>query len=142
MTEIKLVTVDSPNGEILRERAEEVSNIETQVLPFYEAAVKIMKENNGIGLAAPQIGVPYQWFIDRFRRLYINPVILKGKQIAEFSEGCLSLPGHTHQTARHKIVMVEYTEENGNRITKSFTNMIAVIVQHEYDHLQGRLIDV
>lgn len=95
------------------------------------------------GLAAPQIGVLKKVIVVRNGNSFypmINPVILKrtGNQFNS-REGCLSLEGQ-RVVKRYPTIMVSYQDSNGKQQTKTFNNMLAVIIQHEVDHLNGKLI--
>lgn len=96
-----------------------------------------------VGLAAPQIGVLKKVIVVRAGNAFypmINPVILKkiGNQFNSV-EGCLSLEGE-RTVKRHQSVMVNYQDISGKKLTKTFTGFIATIIQHEVDHLNGKLI--
>jgi peptide deformylase len=96
-----------------------------------------------VGLAAPQIGVLKKVIVVRTGNAFypmINPVILKkiGNQFNSV-EGCLSLEGE-RTVKRHQSVMVNYQDVSGKKLTKTFTGFIATIIQHEVDHLNGKLI--
>lgn len=95
------------------------------------------------GLAAPQIGVNKRVIVVRNGNTFfpmVNPVIVKknGKKFVN-TEGCLSLDG-LRNVERYSTVLVAYTDRNGKRITTTFNGTLAVIVQHEVDHLNGKLI--
>lgn len=96
-----------------------------------------------VGLAAPQIGVLKKVIVVKAGTAFypmINPVILKktGNQFNSV-EGCLSLDGE-RTVKRHQSVMVNYQDVSGKKLTKTFTGFIATIIQHEVDHLNGKLI--
>lgn len=99
--------------------------------------------DNCVGLAAPQIGVHKRVVVIRNGNNFfpmINPVVIKksGKKFVNH-EGCLSLEG-TRAVERYPSVLVGYIDKSGKRITKTFTGLSAIIVQHETDHLNGILI--
>ena len=99
--------------------------------------------DNCAGLAAPQIGVLKKVIVVRNGNTFfpmVNPVIVKknGKKFVN-TEGCLSLDG-LRNVERYSTVLVAYTDRNGKRITTTFNGTLAVIVQHEVDHLNGKLI--
>lgn len=96
-----------------------------------------------VGLAAPQIGVLKKVIVVKAGTAFypmINPVILKktGNQFNSV-EGCLSLEGE-RTVKRHQSVMVNYQDVSGKKLTKTFSGFIATIIQHEVDHLNGKLI--
>lgn len=96
-----------------------------------------------VGLAAPQIGELKQVIVVRINGTFypmINPVILKkiGNQFNSV-EGCLSLEGE-RTVKRHQSVMINYQDTTGKKLTKTFSGFVATILQHEIDHLHGKLI--
>jgi peptide deformylase len=105
--------------------------------------IKLMIDNNGCGIAAPQVGVNKRLFIavlDNERlELFINPVILSHSEETEIdSEGCLSVPNKHGEVERYTNVNTKYF--NGKEVvTEEYEGMNARIIQHEYDHLQGIL---
>ncbi|KEQ31816.1 peptide deformylase [Pedobacter antarcticus] len=104
----------------------------------------------GVGLAAPQIGLPIRLFIvdtgededgkEGFKRVFINARILeeKGEPWA-FTEGCLSIPEIREDVMRKPVVVVEYYDENWELHEEELSGMPARVVQHEYDHIEGKL---
>lgn len=99
--------------------------------------------DNCAGLAAPQIGVLKKVIVVRSGNSFfpmINPMIIKksGKKFVN-NEGCLSLEG-TRSVERYSNVLVSYQDKTGKRLTKTFNGLLAIIVQHETDHLNGKLI--
>lgn len=95
------------------------------------------------GLAAPQIGVHKKVIVVRNGNSFfpmINPMIIKksGRKFVN-NEGCLSLEG-TRNVERFPTILVSYTDRNGKRVTKTYNGLMAVIIQHEVDHLHGVLI--
>lgn len=106
--------------------------------------VESMRSADGIGLAAPQIGVALRLAVielDGLIRFFINPKIAKhsgNKIISE--EGCLSLPGDFFPIERFERVTVRYTDEHDTPQTLSASGLLAIAIQHEIDHLDGILI--
>jgi peptide deformylase len=109
-----------------------------------------MKESNGVGLAAPQIGLNIKLFVidstvlknnkDGKRMAFINPEILEftGKRYS-YEEGCLSIPGIHEDVVREEKIRIWYQDENFNEYEEEFDGINARIIQHEYDHLFGKL---
>lgn len=96
-----------------------------------------------VGLAAPQIGELKQVIVVRINGTFypmVNPVILKkfGNQFNSI-EGCLSLEGE-RTVKRHQSIMINYQDITGKKLTKTFSGFTATIIQHEVDHLYGKLI--
>lgn len=97
---------------------------------------------NGIGLAAPQCGLPYRVFLIKSNPIIVcfNPHIIDiGEENISLEEGCLTFPGYFLKIKRPKIIKVRYTQPNGEVITKIFDGMTARVFQHELDHLNGIL---
>jgi peptide deformylase len=102
-----------------------------------------MKVSKGIGLAAPQVGILKQLFVvevDNVKLVCVNPrVSLTGDEF-DSEEACLSIPDVTVVVKRKREVIVDAFDEFGNRFQNSFTGILAVVIQHENDHLNGVLI--
>ena len=129
-----------PN-EILLKPCEEVDFNMIDVSKYIEGMINLMKENSGLGLAAPQIGLNYRFFMME-TDMYVNPIILeKSKDIVIDVEGCLSFPQLSMRVKRAKKVTVEYTDIEGNRKEGKFVNYMARCFQHELDHLDGITFD-
>jgi peptide deformylase len=117
---------------------EEAQEIITDLLDTAKAHI-----DDCAGLAAPQIGVHKKVVVIRGGESFwpmINPVIVKksGKKFVN-KEGCLSLEG-IRAVERYSTILVAYMDRAGKRITKTFNGVPAIIIQHEVDHLNGRLI--
>ena len=126
----------------LRETAKEVTKFDERMSKLINNMMDTMRAHNGIGLAAPQIGIPKRVIIaDDGNGLIevINPKILKcdGKIVGK--EGCLSVPDRIGQVKRFISVTVNGFDINGNPITIKADNLLARILQHEIDHLNGIL---
>ena len=110
-----------------------------------KSMTKVMIENNGIGLAAPQIGIKKRLFImGNEEQLYaiINPtIILKEGEVVKDIEGCLSFPKLWLKVNRSDKIQVSYQDISGQKITTDFTGIKARVFQHEYDHLDGICFD-
>ena len=97
----------------------------------------------GVGLAAPQVGINEQIFVvDTGKEFFaaINPKIIKtaGREVME--EGCLSIPHALVDVKRAKTVWVEFIDQENRQVRLQLTGLVARVFQHEYDHLQGKLI--
>lgn len=104
----------------------------------------VMQEANGVGLAAPQIGVSKRIFVyeigDTGPRTLINPVIEKVEGEWEHEEGCLSVPGMWFHITRAKRVRVRGYDLDGKEVSYEGEDMEAKLFQHEVDHLDGKLL--
>ena len=102
-----------------------------------------MRENKGVGLAAPQVGINRQIFVADIGggpMAIINPRIIKKSGGDVIEEGCLSIPGVTVMVRRPEKIVVRYIDENNQPHEKIYEEMMARVVQHEMDHLDGKLI--
>ena len=113
---------------------------------FARNLVKFMYDENGLGVAANQVGVPYRIFAMRGSPenfVCFNPKIVQyGEAEVTLEEGCLSYPGLIVKVKRPQHIRVRFNTPNGDILTKQFTGMTARVFQHEYDHLDGlRFID-
>ena len=104
--------------------------------------VKEMRDFNGIGLAANQIGYPWRVFAMRSdpNMVCFNPkIVMPSDEMVTLEEGCLSFPGLFVKVKRHKHVRVRFQIANGEMCTEMYTGMAARVFQHEMDHLDGIL---
>lgn len=114
-----------------------------------EAMFEALAGAEGLGLAAPQVGDSSQMFVVDTtllgdvpveKQVFINPRIVERSKEEEVAyEGCLSLPGVRVEVLRSTQIKVEYSDEKWQLHTRAYTGMLARIIQHEYDHLQGVL---
>lgn len=133
------------NGdEVLRKRSKEVTEITDRTLKLIKDMAETMYEADGVGLAAPQVGILQRIFVidvydDEGLRVFINPEILevKGSQIGE--EGCLSVPGEVADIERPNYVKVKAINEKGEEFILEATELLARAILHENDHLDGKL---
>ena len=137
MAKRNILTVDKDN-ETLRKKSREVERIDERIITLLDDMAETMYEANGVGLAAPQVGILKRVVVidvgDDLIEL-INPVITykKGEQID--AEGCLSVPGKSGTVARPEKVMVRALDRNGNEINIEGTGLLARALCHEIDHL-------
>jgi len=108
--------------------------------------IRAMYNNYGIGLAAIQVGYPLRIFVMDVNRsfehpqVFINPeIIKKSKESLTDFEGCLSAPGKRGEVKRYIRITLKYQDEKGEEIVKTFYNLAARCIQHEMDHLEGKL---
>ncbi|MBR6079020.1 MAG: peptide deformylase [Treponema sp.] len=133
--------------EILREKCEPVKpeEINDELRSILNEMFETMISANGVGLAAPQVGINKRFFVamadDEIRRVFINPTITKtSSDLVDYEEGCLSIPGVYENIKRPSKVSVSATNENGKHFTiEEADGILARIIQHESDHLDGVL---
>ena len=127
---------------VLRKKSREVENINDRIKLLLEDMVETMYENNGVGLAAPQVGVLRRVIVvdvgDGPIKL-INPEILEKKGESLDAEGCLSVPNEFGNVLRPEYVKVEYLNEEGEKKLIEGEGLLARALCHEIDHLNGIL---
>ncbi len=132
--------------DILRKRAREVTEIDDRIKILVEDMAETMITSHGVGIAAPQVGILKRIFlavpdseVDETPMVFINPEILQqeGSQLGE--EGCLSVPGFVGTVERPLSVRLKALDIDGNEKIYDFQDFAAVVICHEYDHLNGIL---
>jgi len=109
--------------------------------------VQTMMASNGIGLAAPQIDLPIRLFIVGYPKhskiplkVFINPEIIEySDQTCSMPEGCLSIPGLNAEVIRSQRIKIRYNNIKFETIEEEFDDLYARVIQHEYDHIEGKL---
>jgi len=138
-----LRTIRINGDEILRKKSREVTKIDEKILTLLDDMVDTMYEEDGVGLAAPQVGILKRVVVidvdEEHVYKMINPRIINssGKQVDQ--EGCLSVPEIKGNVERPEKVTVIYTDENGDEVTLEAEDILARCVCHEIDHLNGVL---
>lgn len=130
--------------DILRKKAEPVSEINDEIRKLTDDMLETMIEANGVGLAGPQVGKALRIFVamadDDVKRVFINPQIIKtSEEVGEYEEGCLSIPQIYETITRPVRVTIQAHNEKGKLFTLDADGLLARIIQHEYDHLDGIL---
>lgn len=128
--------------EILRKRAREVAEINDHIKMVLDDMLETMRHQNGVGIAASQVGILKRMFIveidDEVIEL-INPEIVETSGSQSEDEGCLSIPGMIGMVERPAYIKMKGLDRNGNEIVVEGTELKAVALSHEYDHLDGIL---
>jgi peptide deformylase len=128
---------------VLRTVAEPVRAVTPEIRQIIQDMVETMWHQVGIGLAAPQVGIPLRLLVmddgKRGARALINPEIVERKGSVRDEEGCLSLPGIFADVERSKSVRVSAEDEEGRPISFEAHGLPAKVIQHEIDHLDGVL---
>jgi len=132
---------------VLRTPAEPVETIDDEVRAVADRMIELMIEHDGVGLAAPQVGLPWRMFVTRAadaadeHRVFINPSVeLVDRTLEPHDEGCLSLPGLTAEIRRPLGVRIRAEDPSGEPFTLEAAGYVARVWQHELDHLDGVLI--
>jgi peptide deformylase len=130
---------------VLREMCREVEAIDDDVRALVDDLLETMYAEDGIGLAAPQIGVPLRVFVYDVRDDVVDPGVLVNPRIVEATgvqkevEGCLSIPGLDEVVERSGHVVVEGLDRDGEPVRIEATGLLSRCLQHENDHLDGVL---
>ncbi|MEQ3656901.1 MAG: peptide deformylase [Dokdonia sp.] len=145
---------------VLKKEAKPITPDYPNLSTLLENMYETMYGASGVGLAAPQIGLAIRVFLvdtspfagdesfspeeqkqlENFKKTFINAEILEeeGEEWG-FSEGCLSIPGINEDVFRKPVVTIKYQDEDFNTHTETYTGLIARVIQHEYDHIEGVL---
>jgi peptide deformylase len=132
----------------LRERGQKVEAITDDLHRLIDDMAETMYAAPGVGLAATQIGEKWQIFVVDCAaegspsdfRVFVNPEILSAEGKTAFEEGCLSFPGAREEVERAQKVRVRAQDREGRPFELEAEGLLAVAIQHEYDHLQGLLM--
>ncbi|HEX6699464.1 MAG TPA: peptide deformylase [Gaiellaceae bacterium] len=130
---------------VLRMKAREIEAVDDDVRRLVERMTGLMRNANGVGLAATQVGILRRVFVfqpeEGETAAIVNPEVVKrSDEVETDDEGCLSLQGVQVPVERHLEVTIEGTDETGAPVSYTFTELPARVVQHELDHLDGVLI--
>jgi peptide deformylase len=126
---------------VLRQKAKKVPTIDHSLQQLIDDMVETMQQANGVGLAAPQVGVSLRVAVLQMPEekpfAIINPEIVKSSGEMEVGEGCLSVPGYQGELKRSASVTVKGLNREGGKIRIKATGLLAQALQHEIDHLNG-----
>ncbi|WP_319758003.1 peptide deformylase [uncultured Sphaerochaeta sp.] len=130
--------------EVLQEKCQKVTKFDNALKILVDAMFDTMDEADGVGLAAPQVGVNQRLFVIHIRgaekRAYINPQIIETSiETSTDEEGCLSIPGVWHDVQRPARVTVQAQDVEGKVFQVKAEGLLARALQHENDHLNGVL---
>src|SRR5271170_3898324 len=137
---LKIRLYGDPCLETKSKAVKEVGPVERMLIA---AMFETMIACKGVGLAAPQVGINEQIFVvDTGKEVFaaINPRIIKAAGQEVMEEGCLSIPRVLVDVKRAKTVWAEFTDGENHQVRAQLTGLTAKVFQHEYDHLQGKLI--
>ena len=144
---------------VLRTKAKEIEEDYPNLKELINDMFETMYAASGVGLAAPQVGLPIRMFVidaspfgeddedgpgdataKDFKHVFINPIMVEesGKEWA-FNEGCLSIPHINEDVMRKENIIINYLDENFEEYEMELTGLAARVVQHEYDHIEGKL---
>lgn len=138
---------------VLRKTAREIDLTDGTLKEFLSDMFETMYHAEGVGIAAPQVGKSVRVFVidstpykelypdhEPYKGAFVNPVITDrfGTDFA-FPEGCLSLPQISEEVVRKSDIHIKFYDENGELHERDFDGIVARIIQHEYDHLEGKV---
>jgi peptide deformylase len=136
---------------VLRQVAKDIE-VGTDLKQLLDDMYETMSNAGGIGLAAPQIGKSIRLFVvdgtviedepgmETFKKAFINPTILSETGTPwEMEEGCLSIPNIRENVSRKETLVIRYFDEDWNQKEETYSGMQARIIQHEYDHIEGKM---
>jgi peptide deformylase len=138
---------------VLKQKAQDISADYSNLNDLISNMFQTMYNANGVGLAAPQVGLSIRLFIvdatpfadeephlKGFKKTFINAQIIEETgETWSFNEGCLSIPGIREDVTRHREILIRYQDENFNSFEEKISGILARVIQHEYDHIEGVL---
>jgi peptide deformylase len=130
---------------VLRQKAKKISGNDKSIRKLISDMIETMHEASGVGLAAPQVGIPLRLVViclpeeDAQEIVLINPEIVKKSGEREIEERCLSVPGYMGQVKRSVSVTVKARDENWKEVRLKAEELLAQALEHEIDHLNGVL---
>lgn len=130
--------------EVLRQQAASIPEVDESIQHLAESMIDTMHQGDGVGLAAPQVGVSKRMFVCHVRgdepRVFINPEIIgTSTEMVAYEEGCLSIPGVWADVSRPEKIEVQAMNLKGKMFKLEADGMLARVIQHENDHLRGVL---
>ena len=131
-------------NDLLKQKAKPIINIGPEYIKIAEDLLEILRSQKGIGLAGPQIGLMERIFATDISgdepRIFINPSIVETSQeTLKYEEGCLSIPGIYTDVIRPKTIKIQAWNEKGRPFNLETGGVLARVILHEYDHLEGIL---
>jgi peptide deformylase len=132
---------------VLRTKSRPIQKVDDEILAFALDMLETMHDAEGIGLAAIQVGRPIRMLVADIgkrapqdaSKIFINPEIVEARGTWVFDEGCLSIPGVSAEITRPKEIVVRYIDGKGKPRMDTFDELMARVLQHEMDHLDGKL---
>ena len=136
---------------VLRKKAVDIPQDYPNLPNLIENMFDTMYNANGVGIAAPQIGLSIRLFVidlsdkdepelQGFKKVFINAQVLNEEgEKWDFNEGCLSIPDIREDISRNQKVTISYFDEDWSQHTETFSGFKARVIQHEYDHIEGKL---
>jgi peptide deformylase len=138
------MTILTLENELLRQKAEPVANIDDELRTTVAEMLDALHVGKGVGLAGPQVGFMRRIFVVHVEgdvpRVFINPSITAtSAETVKYEEGCLSIPGVWADVIRARTLQLQAWNEKGRPFTMDVDGILARVILHEYDHLEGVL---
>ena len=140
MAVLDVITYPNP---ILRQPTVAITTFDEKLNKLTNDMIDTMRHYQGVGLAAPQIGILEKLFVVEFEDTlltFVNPTLKDPSGSEQDYEGCLSIPDLKVHVERPTTITISYQDISGNSNTRTFDGFLARVIQHEYDHLNGVLI--
>lgn len=136
---------------VLKKKGTDITRDYPELNELIQNMFETMYAASGVGLAAPQVGLPIRLFVidisdsdepgcENFKKVFINAQILEESgKLWSFNEGCLSIPDVREDVKRQDTIRISYYDENWEHHEETFDGLAARVIQHEYDHIEGKL---
>ncbi|MBF0368502.1 MAG: peptide deformylase [Magnetococcales bacterium] len=144
-----LLTILTAPDKRLKKKSEPIGQVDSQIQQLMDNMAETMYAANGIGLAAPQVGIHKQVIVvdvnypregaEKNPIFLANPKIIESEGISRFEEGCLSVPDQVAEVERAERIVVQGLGRNGEPVVMEAEDILAICLQHEIDHLSGIL---
>lgn len=139
-----VLTIRALPNSVLRQRAKRVREIDGSIQKLVDDLLETMHHASGVGLAAPQVGVPLRVAVIQLSEedeplVLVNPQVVKRSGEREVEEGCLSIPGYRGEIKRSVSITVKGRDRKGREVRVKATELLAQALEHEIDHLNGVL---
>ena len=144
---MEVITIEQPEQlAVLKKISDPVSSINRELAEFTDEMIQVMIHGKGIGLAAAQVNRLERFFVVHLQDkeskplVFINPEIIEtSTELSGYEEGCLSIPGSYQKVIRPAFIRIQAWNTRGRPFTMDADGILAVVIQHEFDHLNGRL---
>jgi peptide deformylase len=138
------MNIELLGSDFLRQKCEVVTKYDKEFRDTTAEMIELLRKKKGVGLAGPQVGLLQRFFVVAIEKqeplVFVNPVIVgTSEEEVLFEEGCLSLPGVWADVKRPARVRVQARNERGKVFNLDADGILARVIQHEYDHLDGKL---
>ncbi len=141
MSILKIITY--PN-KILNKKTQKIKKFNKKLIKYIKNMFDTMNYYNGIGLASNQVNINKSLIVinlNKNKLILINPKIIKKKKIIETRESCLSIPNKIYTKKRYNLIKIITNNIQGKKFKLQFKGLISICIQHEIDHLKGKLIN-